>query len=735
MPYSFSDNSDAQYALKFINRTSQHLFLTGKAGSGKTTLLKQIIASTHKNIVVAAPTGVAAINAGGVTLHSLLHLPFGAYCPDDSQQSFGSTQVTTPSTIRQGLKFRKEKRNMLKKMDILVIDEASMLRADMLDAIDATLRFVRGIGSNFGGVQILFIGDLFQLPPVVKREEEHMLSTYYQSPYFFNAHALRDSMPLYIELKKVYRQEEQNFIDVLNRVRNNKFSEVDIDYLNERYQPDFDIIKNKSYIFLSTHNKAVDETNQTALKKLKGKTHRFRASIEGEFKETMYPIEEVLELKLGAQVMFIKNDTSEARAFFNGKIGQIASLDDGEIYVEFTDGSPSVQVQRDKWTNVEYKLNEETKEIEEKELGSFVHYPLRLAWAITIHKSQGLTLDKAVVDVSKVFAPGQLYVALSRLSSFEGLVLNSKINLTVPPINQKVIEFSESEKDSQSLEKDLQAASQQYAKQCLLTAFDFSDIRNSLMNHLHSYSKETARSTKARYKDWFSSYVTDFHQLHGVADKFCQQVEYLLYHNKVEELKQRLQDGKAYFNQELQRRMQSLETKFKLIQKQKTVKSYLLELKEVEHIFLSQLATIEQHIKLFDALYSGKEIAKEELKLSPEMQQKLKEAGEIKKVPTHQVSYDFYLEGYDIEKIAKTRNLGTSTIVTHLSKYVELGKIEAVDLIGEDKTAAITAAIVKLSAKHSTLNMTIVKEAMDTEVDYNDIKIVLAQCKHAQKTK
>ncbi|MDZ7742909.1 MAG: PIF1 family DEAD/DEAH box helicase [Bacteroidota bacterium] len=410
------ENKQLQLAFDFVQYTGNNIFLTGKAGTGKTTFLHNLKKQSPKRMVVVAPTGVAAINAGGVTIHSFFQVSFGPQVPGYEEQGAGAAYK----------RFSKEKINIMKSLDLLVIDEISMVRADLLDAIDAVLRKYKNRRQPFGGVQLLMIGDLQQLAPVVKEDEWHILQQHYDTPFFFSSQALQQTSFTSIELKHVYRQSDQDFIELLNKIRDNNLDQQVVDVLNTRYIPGFKADE-QGYITLTTHNAKARNINESRLQRLPGKTESFIAEVHGKFPDYNYPTDEKLVLKEGAQVMFVKNDPSPDKEYYNGKIGKIKSFVDDCVLVECPGENFTIQVVPVEWQNVKYGLDPETKAITEEIEGSFTQVPLKLAWAITIHKSQGLTFEKAIIDAEAAFAHGQVYVALSRCKSLEGLVLSSKI--------------------------------------------------------------------------------------------------------------------------------------------------------------------------------------------------------------------------------------------------------------------------------------------------------------------
>ena len=414
-----------------MRNTGKNIFLTGKAGTGKTTFLHQIKEESSKRMVVTAPTGVAAINAGGMTLHSFFQLPMGLYLPGTSRE------------VNNQRRFSRDKIQLLRTLDLLVIDEISMVRADLLDAVDDVLRRYRDDSRAFGGVQLLMIGDLHQLPPVVKPEDWELLRPHYVTPYFFGSLALQRTDMVAIELKHIFRQSDRRFIDLLDKVRNNQIDAQVLETLNSRYIPGFQPDVKDAYITLTSHNASSYDLNAQRLESLPERSRTFKARIVGDFPETSYPTEEALEFKKGAQVMFVRNDLSPEKRYFNGKIGKITRFAGDEIFVRCKDEREDIAVTPVEWQNIKYSIDEETKEIKEEVLGTFTQYPLKLAWSITIHKSQGLTFDRVIIDARSAFAHGQVYVALSRCRSFEGIVLSSRLNPSSVKTDSVVKTYSE----------------------------------------------------------------------------------------------------------------------------------------------------------------------------------------------------------------------------------------------------------------------------------------------------
>ena len=537
-------NSELQLAHDFVQYTGHNIFLTGRAGTGKTTFLRDLKESSPKRMIIVAPTGVAAINAGGVTIHSFFQLPFGPRVPG-----------YTENEDRKGFRFSTHKRNIIRSLDLLIIDEISMVRADLLDSIDERLRQFRRNNQPFGGVQLLLIGDMQQLPPVVKGDEWELLRKFYDTPYFFSSQALRKSDYVTITLQYVYRQRDEKFISILNKIRDKQVDEETLALLNERHKPDFNP-GDDNYIILTTHNAKAKAINDKKLGALKGKKERFTATVAGNFPEYMYPTELELELKVGAQVMFVKNDPDVEKRFFNGKIGNITGIHEDGVIVRCPDDNEDIYVTPLEWQNVKYFIEEESKEIKETVEGTFTQIPLKLAWAITIHKSQGLTFDRAIIDSEAAFAHGQVYVALSRCRSLEGLILSTKFSPNSLKQDKSIEGFNIQTSKSQANQEDLNILKATYQQQLLEDLIDFSGLQhhvNSLYYLLHDNRKSLQPEVDAIIKDMKGQVQKEVVE---VSDKFKSQIGKLLEKNrdaeKNDELQERIRKGADYFSEKLQ---------------------------------------------------------------------------------------------------------------------------------------------------------------------------------------
>ena len=726
-------------ASKFINSTNRHIFLTGRAGTGKTTFLHEIKERTHKDAIVAAPTAIAAINAGGVTLHSLFQLPFGAFLPSElgPEDAVPDFQFNTPLTLNRHLKMQAAKRNLLKKLELLIIDEVSMLRADLLDAVDSVLRRVRRRNQAFGGVQILFIGDLHQLPPVVKSSEWQILNHYYTSQFFFASQALQEQPPIPIELSHIHRQTDQQFISVLNNLRDHTLGRDDLALLNSRYRPGFRAGPQDGFIYLTTHNSKADRINREELAKLPGTTFEYNAEIQDAFEERLFPVDPVLALKTQAQVMFIKNDPSGEQRFFNGKIGRVESLKADGIKVGFSDGSPSVWVEPYTWENKRYTLNTETREISEKVIGRFIHYPLKLAWAITVHKSQGLTFEKAIVDVSQAFAAGQIYVALSRLTSLDGLVLTAPLQERMIPQDPALLSFTREQQEQQHPEKHLPNAAFAYLSQVLEETFDFSPIQSELQAHLLSYDKKAGQSKKQEHQDWARSLHTDFQEVKDVGNRFCKELKRILpsaFDDTLVHLTDRVRAAKGYFEPLLNTFSKRVHEQATQVQQNtRGVKQYLRELQDLEALFYGRLQDIYKALDLISAYQKNEELTRSTLQ-RPQHAKAVSLAADAKPVKkpqaqdkpdTKRVSLELFNQGKSIETIARERSLTVGTIQKHLTHWVEEGRLEVDRLLSRGTLEEIRAAFAELE----TTRLRPVYEHLHGKYDFAVLRFVTAAMK------
>ena len=552
-----TDNEMFQLAIQLVNQSNRNIFLTGRAGTGKTTFLKYIRENCPKQMAVVAPTGVAAINAGGVTIHSFFQLPLAPFIPESGGTGFQNNdqEVSNKHSLLSRLRFNSEKKKVLQQLEILVIDEISMVRCDTLDAIDTVLRHIRQRpAERFGGVQLLFIGDMLQLPPVIKEQEWSLLSEYYSGQYFFDGKVLQEDPPVYIEFNKIYRQRDEQFIGLLNQVRNNELDGEGMKILESRFQPSFRRSKQDGYIVLTTHNNKAGEINAKELNSLSGKLFSYNAEVQDEFSDRAYPADEVLYLKVGAQVMFIRNDAAEkGKRYFNGKIGTVSKLETDKIFVQ-CDDEVEIEVQREKWENIRYTLNKSTRQLDSDVLGSFTQYPLRLAWAITIHKSQGLTFEKAIIDAGAAFAPGQVYVALSRCTNLEGMVLQSRVNSSSLFSDARIVEFSQRSASSGQLQQEFAIAKKHYQQTVLLSTFDFAVTINSgkelleyLMEHTSSFNPESLT--------WIKELLGKLDKLQETAKKFQYQLLFLFQQPESPEenqpLQERIKAAAIYFVSEI----------------------------------------------------------------------------------------------------------------------------------------------------------------------------------------
>lgn len=739
------------HILNYINYTNAPLFISGRAGTGKTTLLRKIVDTSHKNTMVVAPTGIAALNAGGVTIHSQFQLPFASFLPinDFSEVSFeiSAAQFETRNTLKKHFRINSARKRVIQNLELLIIDEVSMLRADLLDAMEFFLRFHRNSGLPFGGVQVVFFGDLYQLPPVVKQEDWRTLSRFYPNIYFYNAAIFRQINLYNIELTKIYRQSDLDFISLLENFRNATVSEQDIQVLNEKFQPDVDT-RQEGLITLLSHNAKADSINKEALEEIHTKSKFYKAEVVDEFPENIYPIDFNLQLKVGAQVMFIKNDLSFERSYHNGKIGIVADLDVDRVKVRFPEENKTIVVERYEWQNIRYTYNQNSKEIEEELLGTFVQYPLKLAWAITIHKSQGLTFDKAILDISQIFAPGQAYVALSRLRTLDGLILRSKYDFRRLDFDKNLVEFSKNTDSEKELEAHFDQEKKQYLYQKLSAVFDFKLFLSDWKSHWQSYAIAGDKAMKFEYKTSIEQAFNLAEDLSIQAAKFDRQIQKIIANPEFDLsfLRERLDKGAAFFLEKLNSLVETIyQIIFEITQKVK-MKIYLEELMEVLESSISKFIVID-NLGLFltafennDLEYKTNPRKVEEYKssivqkLKPDFNTsvlqdtKKKETANKKgasKVSTYALTYELFSQHKTIEEIAVERKLSIGTIVNHLSKGVEEGRFTVEDVMDPD----LLAKLRKLDIVFKDRKSSEVKEEIPFDISYEQLRLFLASFK------
>ena len=695
--------SAALTALEFINYTSQHIYLTGKAGTGKTTFLRSLAEHSAKSFIVIAPTGVAALNAGGVTIHSQFLFPFGAYLPEGSAFQHPDLKLFDRSSLSRQHPLNAARRKVLQGIDLLVIDEISMVRADLLDAIDQRLRQARRKQQPFGGVQLLMIGDLYQLPPIMADHEWQVLMQFYDSPHFFRARALQKAGFVQVELNKVYRQQDQSFVELLNKIRHNQLTEEDLSLLNNRAGQEFP----DEAIHLVTHRRQAEAINSNRLKELSSPSFTFKASIRGDFPERTYPMEEELSLKVGAQVMFIRNDTEEG-AYYNGKIAEVIELSKDKIWVSMED-QERFEVSQESWKNARYRINEANQKLEEELLGEFSHFPLRLAWAITVHKSQGLSFDQAVLDLGQAFAPGQAYVALTRLRSFEGLFLQTPLSRSSMIVDEEARVFTESRAEEDLLQQ-LDTAKKIYRQSYLQDLLNWSSWAYSYQDFWQkNYDKLKLKETG--FKPKFEAIEAEIKDLVALAAKFSQQVLYLQQQGKELKIAERLERAQEYFKPKLSKLLvdfQALKLEYTQMGRTKLLtESMGVVISEGfatylnVSVMLESLAFFTDHSPSPEALKKDRkqQLWEELLAKVPEPKttsiSKKTRKGKVVKGETYLKTYSLVKEGLSIAELAKERNLTEDTIYRHCCRGIEEGEIDPALLMDNTKLEKLRALKLK----------------------------------------
>ena len=676
-----TENIERHIAKEYMLHTGRHLFLTGKAGSGKTTLLKEIMDSTDKNVVVVAPTGVAAINAGGVTIHSLLTLPLTAFVPDDKYPE--SQTVTSRTMLRRHMKYNKEKLNLLREMDTLVIDEVSMVRADMMDAIDFVLRSVRRRADPFGGVQVIMIGDLYQLPPVIKDYTWDVLKHYYRTGYFFSSHVFQQCNALCVELTKVYRQKDDVFLDTLNRIRDGIATDEDLTLLNKQYDPNDP--KDEEIITLCTHNATADQINQKKLAEIDEPIKKLKAKISGKFNENAYPVAEEIRLKVGAIIMFTRNESEGL--YYNGKIAKVLNYDreDDLIRVEFIDDKTTAWIEKVEWRNEKYTINAENK-IEAEVLGEFIQFPVRLAWAVTVHKSQGLTLDKVRMDLSKSFAAGQAYVALSRCTSLEGLTLISPITARNVFVDPRIVAFHNEMADLSHAMQALPDAKKAYSLEAIRKVFSMNKLVDRV-EEIHDYISDSSVPHKDRVYIIVDNIKKQLLNLLAVSTDFDGYLSRWINEmgsddTYLELIYTKTSKGITYFTDQMYHKaIKPLSTH---------IPEYQLKAKTKKYIKL-QTEFYDQLWKKMDRLYSLT-IGDDNLGSDATVYKRSELEAETKPIvstskkgATKDITLQLYRDGLTVKAISEIRSMAASTIETHLAHWIKEGEIPITDLMKEEK--------------------------------------------------
>ena len=687
--------------------TSRSIFLTGKAGTGKTTFLNDFVRKTRKKHIVVAPTGIAAINAGGVTIHSMFGLPLRTFLPTTDRVD--SNLANNIADLMPHFKYRKDKLKLLREIEIIIIDEVSMLRADVLDMMDFSLRHVRRNQQKFGGVQMLFIGDLYQLPPVVR--DEYVLKQYYDSPFFFDSYALKELPLITLELTTVYRQKDEKFLEILNEIRDGAVGDIDFDTLNERYLPDFEP-KDEPYVYLTSHNRMADEINQKKLAALPGKSRFYDAEIIGNFNENQFPNDEILELKIGAQIMFIRNDASGEKRYFNGKLAEIVEVDDKEISV-IIDGEDEIyKLKKETWEQKRYSLGED-KSIQEEVLGSFKQYPIRLAWAVTIHKSQGLTFDRLIIDAGKSFASGQVYVALSRCRTLEGIVLKSKITPEVIFSDRRVSKFQDETNANHRIDEILNAEKYDYSIHKIINRIDCKWILPALQQWYNS-AIHSKMLDKEKVKFLYHGIKPETEKFGSVCEKFEKIIQqktrkFISGEEEWSEIEAKAKGAVNFFFTNVNTKIFSPLKDF--YAESKGVKG-LKQYNEDFRVFLDDLE---------DYLNGLKELHLLETKLF-DVENDVKVTTKIAKVPSHILTFQLFEEGKTIPEIARDRGLVTETIYGHLAKFAEQGLLDLTRVFDKEKIKTFEKEFKKNSSVETLSDW---KKILPNDFEFNEIRILM----------
>lgn len=696
-----------QQLFELAEHTNRSIFLTGKAGTGKTTFLNDFVRKTHKKHIVVAPTGIAAINAGGVTIHSMFGLPLRTFLP--TTERIDGTYANNIADLMHHFKYRKDKIKLLREIEIIIIDEVSMLRADVLDMMDFSLRHVRRNQQKFGGVQMLFIGDLYQLPPVVR--DENLLRQYYDSPFFFDSYALKELPLITLELTTVYRQKDEKFLEILNEIRDGEIRDIDFDALNERYIPDFEPT-DEAYVYLTSHNRMADDINQKKLTALTGKSYSYEADIIGDFNENQYPNDETIELKTGAQIMFIRNDASQEKKYFNGKLAEVIDLTEKEITV-LIDGDPEpYTLKKEIWEQKRYTLKPD-KTIEEEILGSFRQFPVRLAWAVTIHKSQGLTFDRLIIDAGKSFAAGQVYVALSRCRTLEGIVLKSRITPDVIFANRTVSRFQDETHANHRVQEILNAEKYDYSIEKIIQKLHCTWILPALNSwHKTAVASRVADTEKAQFL--YSAIKPETENLTAIFEKFEKIIRQKTHKFVSGEEEWSAVEDKAkgavnfFFTAISAKIFQPLLSFYAETKGVKGAKQY----NEDFRVFLDDLEDYLKDLKTLRLLDTALFDKNNEVEITTK----------VAKVPSHILTFQLFEEGKTIPEISRERGLVPETIYGHLAKFASQGLLDLDRVIAREKMEAFRQEF-ENGTGHDNLNSW--KQALPLPFEFYEIRILL----------
>ncbi|MGH8220580.1 MAG: helix-turn-helix domain-containing protein [Steroidobacteraceae bacterium] len=717
-------NLEFELAEQFALYTHKHCFVSGRAGTGKTTLLRKLVHGAQKNIVVVAPTGVAAVNAAGVTIHSMFGLPLTCFVPNDDPVD-PNVATNRHRLLAEHLRLHTEKLHVLRELELLILDEISMVRCDVLDAVDLILRTVRGDRQPFGGVQTILIGDIHQLPPVAKETEWTVLRNYYRSPFFFDSLVWPRLGAAHIELQTVYRQRDARFLSLLESIRRRRLEPDDYRLLQERYDPHFKP-QEPGFVLLSTHNHKADSVNASELAALPDQTHAFAAEIDGEFPAPLFPCERVLHLKVGAQVMFVRNDT-EAGAYYNGKLATVKQIRGDVVTVTFRDSGADYTVHRETWENAGYGVEEESGKVERRVLGTFSQYPLRLAWAITIHKSQGLTLDKVIVDAGRSFAAGQVYVALSRCRSLDGIVLHSLITPDALREDCRIEAFSASRHAAGELHDLLAREKAEYAGHLLQRLFTFRRLSVSVGEWRESIERNRSTPDPQRAAALQDSVRERLAEIEATAEKFRRQLRRMSHEAGgtaacLPALKERCGKAIEYFTERIATQLaaplrEHIASVRGAKKRKKSLRRYIAHVQLIEQACWDEIGSLYEGRLLDERLYGG----------VPRYVRDQHERPAREDGPggaTIQQTLGLHRQHKTAEEIATLRGLTLGTIKSHLAQLIERGEIDVHEILSANAIDAVVAFL----REHGNAALSAIRTGTGDHLNYDDIRMVAAHC-------